>query len=112
MITNICKPRTNVTDEDLARMKSGNFDGLPREAQCFLNCVLVSNKWQNKDNTFNEAASLAATKMLPEKYHTEAKEVISICKDSAKSLDDKCVSATEISKCFFDNSDQIRKFVS
>ncbi|XP_045473697.1 general odorant-binding protein lush [Harmonia axyridis] len=109
MITNICKPRANATDEDLEGMRSGLFS---RPAMCFINCVLVSNKWQNKDNTFNMAGASATMKMLPEEYHAEGDRVIETCKDAAKTLDDKCVSAMEIGKCFYENSDSMRKFLS
>ncbi|XP_044754684.1 general odorant-binding protein lush-like [Coccinella septempunctata] len=109
MITNICKPRSNATDEDLEGMRSGQFS---RPAMCFINCVLVSNKWQNKDNTFNKAGALATMKMLPDEYHDEGKRVIELCQDSAKTLDDKCISAMEIGKCFYESSEGIKKFLS
>ncbi|KAL3268141.1 hypothetical protein HHI36_007268 [Cryptolaemus montrouzieri] len=111
MMLNICKPRTNVTDDELEDMKNGDFDKVSRAAGCFINCVLASHKWQNKDNTFNIDAGLASLKNLPEKYHEEGQRVMKACKDAAKTVNDKCISAMEIGKCFYENSEELRKIL-
>ncbi|CAH1977852.1 unnamed protein product [Acanthoscelides obtectus] len=53
------------------------------------------------NNTFNLEASLKQTPQLPDSFRKSAETCIFNCKDEAKTLDDKCVAAYELTKCMY-----------
>nr|AIX97062.1 odorant-binding protein 16 [Dastarcus helophoroides] len=96
-----CQGKTKATNEQIDGMHKGNWD-IDHTTMCYLNCALAMYKLQRADNTFNLEASAAQLKQLPESLREASAKTTESCKDSAKTLDDKCVAAYEIAKCLYD----------
>ncbi|EFA10803.1 general odorant-binding protein 72 [Tribolium castaneum] len=104
LVRNMCQPKSKATNEDIEKMHHGDWN-IDRTAMCYMHCALNSNKLITKENVFNrDYAITLAEKNLPTALKTASIEAANLCKDSAKTLDDKCVAAYEISKCLYESN--------
>ncbi|CAH1375828.1 hypothetical protein MTP99_017210 [Tenebrio molitor] len=107
LVRNMCQPKTKATNEDIKKMHEGDWN-IDRTAMCYMHCALNSNKLISKENTLNvDVAVSQAQKTLPLSIKEPTLVTINQCKDSAKTTDDKCKAAYEISKCLYEANPEI-----
>ncbi|XP_063921933.1 general odorant-binding protein 72-like [Zophobas morio] len=107
LVRNVCQPKNKATDEDIDKMHQGDWN-IDHTAMCYMHCVLTSQKLITKENNLDyDVAMNAAKTKLPVTIRDGTLVTIEQCKDSAKTLTDKCVAAYEISKCLYEANPQI-----
>ncbi|XP_068897792.1 general odorant-binding protein 72-like isoform X2 [Tenebrio molitor] len=107
LIRNVCQPKTQATNEDIKKMHDGDWN-VDHPAMCYMQCALMRNRLMAKNNTLNlEVGINLAKSRLPEARKNPSIEAMTKCKDSAKTLNDKCVAAYEISKCLYESNPTI-----
>ncbi|XP_044271166.1 general odorant-binding protein 72-like [Tribolium madens] len=107
LVRNMCQPKSKATTEDIEKMHQGNWN-IDYTAMCYMHCVLNSNQLITKGNVFHlDNALIWVEKNLPNPLKDASLEAANLCKDAAKTLNDKCVAAYEISKCLYESNPEM-----
>nr|CAI5858691.1 unnamed protein product [Callosobruchus analis] len=97
---NTCQNKHKASTADIDKMHQGDWN-VDHSAMCYMHCALNMYKLMYPNNTFNLEASMKQTPQLPDSFRESAETCIFNCKDEAKTLDDKCVAAYELTKCMY-----------
>nr|AXO78388.1 odorant binding protein 10 [Xylotrechus quadripes] len=100
VVRNVCQPKSKATDEDITKMHEGNWD-IAHSAMCYMYCSLNMYKLMSKDNSLNYEGAVAQLKLLPDRYRASSEKCINQCKESAITVEDKCIAGYEIAKCIY-----------
>nr|QUP79524.1 odorant binding protein 31 [Monochamus saltuarius] len=100
MIRNTCQSKTKATSDDIDKMHVGDWN-IQHETMCYMQCALNMHKLMNKENTFDYESGMNQLKLLPDSFRQYTLECMNQCKDAAVTVNDKCIAAYEISKCFY-----------
>nr|ANQ46500.1 odorant-binding protein 1 [Phyllotreta striolata] len=103
LIRNTCTNKAGVAPEKVDNTYKGIFDFDDKPAMCYAHCVMMTYKLMKKDNTFDWEEGLKVLEAnAPPSLLKSATGAFKHCKNAAKSLDNKCKAALEISKCLYD----------
>ncbi|XP_060517381.1 general odorant-binding protein lush [Cylas formicarius] len=100
LVRNMCLPKTKALPEEIDKMHVGDWD-IGHNTMCYMQCALNQYKLIGKNNKLDMAQAEQQTKQLPPSLKAYTDRCLQVCKDSAVTLDDKCVAGYEISKCMY-----------
>ncbi|KAH8322183.1 general odorant-binding protein lush isoform X2 [Drosophila kikkawai] len=107
MIRSGCAPKFKLRNEDLDRLRDGDFSFEPsHDLMCYTKCVSLMAGTVNKKGEFNAAKALA---QLPHLVPTEMLEVtrrsVEACRDAHKPYKESCERVFQTAKCLAANAE-------